>query len=100
MASVGTFTEQHLAKDVAGGLRLAGDRGALAFTVLERKDTVLNKTTGTINVSEQFKALTGLSSVKAEATLDTLEFVVFVIPNSGQAQVVAAQEYLVGATGT
>jgi hypothetical protein len=100
VASVGTFTEQHLAKDVAGGLRLAGDRGALAFTVLERKDTVLNKTTGTINVSEQFKALTGLSSVKAEATLDTLQFVVFVIPNSGQAQAVAAQEYLIGATGT
>ena len=93
------FTEQHVAKDVAGGLRLAGDRGALAFAVMERKDTVLNKTSGTINVSEPFKVLTGLSSVKAEATLDTLEFVVFVIPNSGQAQVVAAQEHLVAATG-
>ncbi|MEP6649217.1 MAG: hypothetical protein ABJA74_04790, partial [Lapillicoccus sp.] len=100
VASVGSFTEQHLAKDVAGGLRLAGDRGALAFTVMERKDTVLNKTSGAINVSEQFKALTGLSSVKAEATLDTLEFVVFVIPDSGQAQAVAAQEHLVSATGT
>ena len=100
IASVGTFTEQHLAKDVAGGLRLAGDRGALAFTVMERKDTVLNKTSGTINVSDQFKTLTGLSSVKAEATLDTLEFVVFVIPSSGQAQAVAAEEHLVAATGT
>jgi hypothetical protein len=100
IASVGTFTEQHLAKDVAGGLRLAGDRGALAFTVIERKDTVLNKTTGTINVSDQFKTLTGLSSVKAEATLDTLEFVVFVIPSSGQAQAVAAEEHLVAASGT
>ena len=100
IASVGTFTEQHLAKDVAGGLRLAGDRGALAFTVIERKDTVLNKTTGTINVSDQFKTLTGLSSVKAEATLDTLEFVVFVIPASGQAQAVAAEEHLVAASGT
>jgi hypothetical protein len=29
-----------------------------------------------------------------------LEFVVFVIPDSGQAQVVAAQEHLVAATGT
>ena len=100
VASVGTFTEQHLAKDVAGGLRLAGERGALAFAVMERKDTVLNKTTGTINVSPQFTVLTGLSSVKAEATLDTLELVVFVIPDSGQAQVVAAQEHLVSATGT
>ena len=44
--------------------------------------------------------LTGLSSVKAEATLDTLEFVVFVIPQSGQAQVVGAQEHLVAASGT
>jgi hypothetical protein len=100
VASVGSFTEQHLAKDVAGGLRLAGDRGALAFTVMERKDTLLNKASGTINVSEPFKALTGVSSVKAEATLDSLEFVVFVIPDSGQAQVVAAQENLVSATGT
>ena len=100
IASVGTFTEQHVAKDVAGGLRLAGDRGALAFAVMERKDTVLNKTSGSINVSEPFKVLTGLSSVKAEATLDTLEFVAFVIPNSGQAQVVAAQEHLVSAAGT
>ena len=55
---------------------------------------------GSINVSDPFKALTGLSSVKAEAMLDTLEFVVFVIPNTGQAQVVAAQEHLVAATGT
>lgn len=100
LESVGSFTEQHLAKDVTGGLRLAGDRGALAFAVMERKDTVLNKTSGTINVSDQFKALTGLSSVKAEATLDTLEFVAFVIPDSGQAQVVAAEEHLVSATGT
>jgi hypothetical protein len=68
--------------------------------VLERKDTLLNKTSGTINVSEPFKALTGVSAVKAEATLDSLEFVVFVIPDSGQAQVVAAQEHLVAATGT
>jgi hypothetical protein len=100
IASVGSFTEQHVAKDVTGGLRLAGERGALAFAVMERKDTVLNKTAGSINVSDAFKALTGLSSVKAEATLDTLEFVVFVIPNTGQAQVVAAQEHLVAATGT
>ena len=53
LASVGTFTEQHVAKDVAGGLRLAGDRGALAFAVMERKDTVLNKTSGAINVSDR-----------------------------------------------
>lgn len=100
IARVGTFTEQHVAKDVPGGLRLAGDRGALAFAVMERKDTVLNKTSGSINVSDAFKALTGLASVKAEATLDTMEFVVFVIPSTGQAQVVAAQEHLVSATGT
>jgi hypothetical protein len=100
ITSVGTFTEQHVAKDVTGGLRLAGERGALAFAVVERKDTVLNKGSGSINVSDAFKALTGLPSVKAEATLDTMEFVVFVIPGSSQAQVVAAQEHLVAASGT
>lgn len=101
IAGVGSLTEQHLAKDVVGGLRLAGDRGALVFTVLERKDTLLNRGRGVITPSSpQFPALTGVSTIKAEATLDTLELVVFVVPRSGPSRVVAADEHLVSASGT
>lgn len=100
LAGVGTLTEQHQAKDVVGGLRLAGQRGALVFTVMQRKDTVLNKGQGTITSSAQVQALTGISAIKAEAVADTIEFVLFVVPSSGQAQAVAAEEHLVSATST
>lgn len=100
LAGVGSFTQQHQAKDVVGGLRLAGGKGALVFTVLDRKDTLLNKTQGTVTPSAQFQALTGLTSIKAEAVQDSLEFVLFVVPDTGQAKVVGAEEHLVSASGT
>ncbi|MEO8829927.1 hypothetical protein [Lapillicoccus sp.] len=100
LSGSGTLTSQSSAKDVVGGFKVADDRGALVFTVIQRKDTILNRTQATITPTAQFTALTGLSNIKAEATLDTLEFVVFVVPASGQARVVAAQEHLVAATGT
>jgi hypothetical protein len=100
LSGVGSFTQQHQAKDVVGGLRLAGGKGALVFTVLTRKDTLLNRTQGTITPSPQFQALTGLTTIKAEAVQDSLEMVLFVIPGSGQAQVVGAEEHLVSASGT
>ena len=83
LAGVGTFTQQHQAKDVVGGLRLAGGKGALVFAVMTRKDTLLNRTQGTITPSPQFQALTGLTSIKAEAVQDSLELVLFVVPDSG-----------------
>lgn len=100
LSGVGTITSQYSAKDVVGGLDVAGGKGALVFTVMQRKDTILNQTRGTITPTVQFTALTQLTSIKAEATIDTLEFVVFVVPSSGQAQAVGAQEHLVGASGT
>jgi hypothetical protein len=100
LAGVGTFTQQHQAKDIVGGLRLAQNEGALVFSVLERKDTLLNRTQGTVTSSPQFQALTGLSTVKAEATQTSLEFLLFVVPESGQSQVVGAEEHLVSASGT
>lgn len=100
LGSVATFTQQQSAKDVPGGLRLAGGQGALAFAVLNRTDTVLRKTAGTINATPQFTTLTGQTTINAEATQEALEFVVFVIPQSGAATVVAGQDQLVGASGT
>ncbi len=100
LSGVGSFTQQHQAKDVVGGLRLAGGKGALVFTVMTRKDTLLNRTQGTITPSPQFQALTGLTTIKAEAVQDSVEMVLFVVPDSGQAQVVGAEEHLVSASGT
>lgn len=97
---IGTFTQQHEPKDVTGGLRVKGDRGGLVFAVLDRKDILLNRTQGTLTPSAQFTALTGLSTVKAEAQLKTLEVVAFYVPDAGPAVVVGAEEHLYAASGT
>lgn len=99
MSGMGAFTQQHAPKDVPGGLRVAGGKGALVFTVLDRVDHLRNLSQGTLTPSPRFTALTGLTTVRTEATLRTLEFVVFFVPDAGQAVVVAAEEHLVGATG-
>ncbi len=96
---IGSFTQQHEPKDVTGGLRVAGDKGALVFLVLERRDTFLNKTQGTLTPSPQFTTLSGVSTIKTEANLQTLEFVAFFVPNQGAAVVVGADEHLVAASG-
>jgi len=100
LGGVGTFAQQHEAKDITGGLRVRGNAGALVFAVLDRTDTLLNKTPGTLKPSAPFTALTGLSTVKAEAQLRTLEFVAFLVPDAGQVVVVGADEHLYAASGT
>lgn len=99
LKGVGTFTEQRQARNVAGGLRVADGKGALVFTAIDRANTFLKPGPGTIIPMAPFTALTGLTSVTAEARLKTLEVVTFFIPDSGPAVVVAAQEHLVGASG-
>lgn len=96
----GDLTQQHAPKDVVGGLRLRGGRGALVFTVLDRKDTLLRRTQGTLTPTPQFTALTGKNTLSTEANLQTLEFVVFFVPETGKAVTVAAEEHLYAATGT
>lgn len=100
LGGVGTFAQQHEATDITGGLRVRGNAGALVFAVLDRTDTLLNKTPGTLKPSAPFTALTGLSTVKAEAQLRTLEFVAFLVPDAGQVVVVGADEHLYAASGT
>jgi hypothetical protein len=100
LTGIGTFTRQHAVKNIVGGLRVRGDAGALVFAVLERTDTFVNKSTGTITPSAQFTALTGLPTIKDEARLQTLEFVTFFAPKTGKAVVVGAEEHLYAASGT
>lgn len=99
MHGIGSFTQVHTAKDVVGGLRVAAGAGALVFVTMDRRDSFLNRTTGTLTPSKQFTALTGLKSLASEAGLSTLEVVVFFVPQSGSAVTVAAEEHLYAASG-
>jgi len=100
LATIATLTQQHDLADVIGGLRVAGGKGALVFTVLDRKDSVVNKPGAVVAPLPAFTALTGLTTVTAEASQHTLEFVAFFVPERGQAVVVGAEEHLVAASGT
>ena len=100
LATIATLTQQHDLADVIGGLRVAGGKGALVFTVLDRKDSVVNKRGAVVTPLPAFTALTGLTTVTAEASQHTLEFVAFFVPERGQAVVVGAEEHLVAASGT
>ena len=100
LANIATLTQQHELADVMGGLRVAGGKGALVFVVLDRRDSVVNRPGAVVTPLPAFTALTGLTTVTAEASQHTLEFVAFFVPDSGQAVVVGAQEHLVAASGT
>ncbi|WP_411285414.1 hypothetical protein [Lapillicoccus sp.] len=100
LANIATLTQQHDLADVIGGLRVAGGKGALVFTVLDRRDSVVNKPGAVVTPLPAFTALTGLTTVTAEASQHTLEFVAFFVPERGQAVVVGAEEHLVAASGT
>lgn len=99
MHGIGSFTQEHTARGVLGGMRTADGTGALVFAALDRRDTFLNRAKGTLKPSASFTLLTGLSSVTAEADLSTLEIVVFFVPDTGQAVTVAAEEHLYDASG-
>ena len=100
LAHNATLTQQHELADVMGGLRVAGGKGALVFAVLDRRDSVVNRPGAVVTPLPAFTALTGLTTVTAQASQHTLEFVAFFVPDSGPAVVVGAQEHLVSASGT
>ncbi len=100
LPDVATLTQQHEPKAITGGLRVRGNAGALVFAVLDRTDTLVNKSGATLTPSAKFTALTGLSTLTAEAHLQTLEFVALFVPDAGKAVVVGAEEHLYAASGT
>ena len=78
---------------------LGSDKAALD-AVIERKDSLTEKTTNALTPSKAFTILSGKSVINKSAVLSTYEFVVFHIPASGKATVVAAAEQLYAASGT
>ena len=68
--------------------------------MIERKDSLTEKTANALTPSKAFTILSGKSVINKRAVLSTYEFVVFHIPASGKATVVAAAEQLYAASGT
>jgi hypothetical protein len=95
----GTFTSEHTPKGVVGGLRLAGGKGAVVFADLQRVDSIALRNQTKLTPGKDVTLLSGLKQITTEAALTSNETVAMVIPESGQARVVAFSDQLVGATG-
>jgi hypothetical protein len=98
-----SFTQVHkVVPDSVYAVRVAsGD--ALVFGVLERTDSFAVKTSQNVNTAanKAFVLLTGKKLITQSASITTLEFVVFSVPQStGQAQLVAAREQIVAGSGS
>jgi hypothetical protein len=95
-----TLRSTHTPVGVAGGLRLPPGKGALIFVVLERKDVITDSTANSLTPTKAFTVLSGKSIIQSRAELHSYEMVAFVVPESGKAQAVAAEDQLYAASGT
>jgi hypothetical protein len=103
VASQADFTQAHrvLPNSVYAVRQASGD--ALVFGVIERKDNFTVKAGQNVNTAanKAFVLLTGNKVINREATITTLEFVVFAVPRStGKATLVAAREQIVAGSGS
>jgi len=94
-----TLKQTHAPAGVVAALRAAPGQGAYVVAVMERKDTLSEKTPNALTPSKAFKILSGKSIIDKSAVLKTYEFVVFYVPVSGKATLVAADEQLYAASG-
>jgi hypothetical protein len=103
VASQATFAQVHkVVPDSVYAVRQA-DGDALVFGVLERTDSFAVKAGQNVNTAanKAFVLLTGKKLVTKAASITTLEFVVFAVPQStGQAALVAAREQIVAGSGS
>ncbi len=98
-----TFAQAHrvLPGTVHAVRQASGD--ALVFGVLERTDHFTVKSGQNVNTSgnKAFVLLTGKKAITKVASITTLEFVVFAVPQStGKATLVAAREQIVAGSGS
>ncbi|MBP8881480.1 MAG: hypothetical protein KBG77_10260 [Dermatophilaceae bacterium] len=100
LRGVGTLTQAHAPVGAQLTIALAEDKGALVATVLERTDTYTETTANALTPPKEFSVLTGKTVIDKKATLKSFEFVLFYVPPSGPAQVVAASDQLVAASGS
>jgi hypothetical protein len=103
VATQATFSQMHkvVPQSVQAVRQANGD--ALVFGVLERTDSFKVKPDQAVNTAanKAFVLLSGKDRVTKEATITTLEFVVFSVPRtSGPATLVAASEQVVAGAGS
>jgi len=82
------------------GLRMAPGRGALVFVTMERVDSIKETTTDALTPTSAFTILSGKSVISSNATLKWIEQVAFVVPESGLATAVGADDQLYAASGS
>lgn len=95
-----TLKQTHTPAGIIAAMRAVSGQGAYVVAVIERKDSLTEKTANALTPSKAFTILSGKSVINKSAVLSTYEFVVFHIPASGKATVVAAAEQLYAASGT
>ena len=103
VASQATFSQVHkVAPNSVYAVRQAsGD--ALVFGVLVRTDSFAVKADQNVNTvaNKEFVLLTGKKLITKAATMTTLEFVIFAVPQTtGQATLIAAREQIVAGSGS
>ena len=94
-----TFTQSRAHLGVPGGFQMLGDNGSLVFVVQERTDVLNEKTANALTPTAAFRLLSGKSVIDTEAKQQVLEFLVFSMPPTGKASVVAAAQQLHAASG-
>jgi hypothetical protein len=76
------------------------DGGAVVFGLVERVDTITLRPSGkSLTPSADFQKLLGKKTLTKRAEMRTFETVVFTVPTSGRATLVAVDETLVSAKG-
>ncbi len=95
-----TLKQTHTPVATLTALYAAKGEGAYVVAVLERKDTLTEKTANALTPSKAVTILTGKSTLTKSAVLRAYEFVVVHIPASGKASVVAAADQLYAASGS
>ena len=103
VASQATFTQTHtVAPNSVYAVRQA-DGDALVFGVLVRTDSFAVKSDQNVSTAanKAFVLLTGKKVITKSASITTLEFVIFAVPQSGgQSTLVAAREQVVAGSGS
>lgn len=103
VASQATFTQSHQVVPSSVYAVRQADGDALVFGALVRTDSFAVKSGQNVNTAanKAFVLLTGKKLITKDASMTTLEFVIFAVPQSGgQATLVAAREQMVAGSGS
>jgi hypothetical protein len=100
LAKLATLSQKHTAQPGNTVTISLKDGGAVVFGLMERVDSITLKPTGkSLTPNADFQKLLGKKTLGKRAEMRTFETVVFTVPRSGRASLVAVDETLVSAKG-